>query len=39
MKLIALSLAVAFFAGTIGSDICFGQLLKRAYLVTRDDWT
>lgn len=38
MKLISLSLAFAFFAGTIGSDVCFGQLLKRGYLVAREDW-
>jgi hypothetical protein len=30
--------AFLFFAGTIGSDICFGQLLKREYLTARTQW-
>jgi len=30
--------ALLFLVGFVGSDICFGQLLKREYTVARDDW-
>ncbi|MGH9409097.1 MAG: hypothetical protein ACRD1V_06550 [Vicinamibacterales bacterium] len=39
MKPIALSLASIFLAAGIGSDVCFGKLLKRAHSIAAEDWT
>src|SRR3954451_2332084 len=38
MKAYALLFSALFFAGVVGADFCFGQLLKRGYNVAPDDW-
>lgn len=38
MKVTAILLAFVFVTAGIGADVCFGQLLKRGYLVAREDW-
>ena len=37
-QIVGLLCAFLFFAGTIGADIVFGQLLKRQYLTARTQW-
>jgi hypothetical protein len=38
VRFIGFGLIALFFAASIGSDICFGQLLKRGYLAAPEDW-